>query len=313
MDRLAVAFRLERLIFPTALVALIVVGVSVNDSFRTFDNFRNVFTFAAIGLIIALGETLVILARAIDLSVGSMVALSGAVFAKLYVDGMHIALAGAVAVALGVLLGVTLHGLVITKLKVSFLIVTLGTFAIFRSQANVLLEGQSFTVDNSGLNWLANGRIGPIPVLVLQAAIVYVVLLFLLRATTFGSAVYAIGANPDAARVAGIPVDRVLIAIFGICAGLAAYGGIMTVAQIGSAQPTAGIGLELVAIGGVLVGGTRFSGGEGGVTGTVVGVLFLAILSNLLLLVGVNSFWIGTATGFVLIGAVALDRSRSRG
>jgi len=208
-------------------------------------------------------------------------------------------------------LGIVLHGIVVTKFKVSFLIVTLGTFAIFRSLANVILEGQSLTVENDTLNWLANGRVGPLPVLVLQAAIVYVVIFVVLRATTYGSAVYAVGANPNAAKVAGIPVDRVLIISFGVCSGLAAYAGIMTVAQIGSAQPTAGIGLELVAIGGVLVGGTKFSGGQGGATGTVVGVLFLAILANLLLLVGVNSFWIGTATGSVLILAVALDRSRS--
>jgi ribose transport system permease protein len=108
-------------------------------------------------------------------------------------------------------------------------------------------------------------------------------------------------------------VDGVLIVTFGLCSALAAYAGIMTTAQLGSAQPTAGIGLELVAIGAVLVGGTRFSGGKGGVTGTLVGALFLAILSNLLLLEGVNSFWQGTASGLVLICAVALDRSRRGG
>lgn len=309
-DRVLLASWLGKLVFPAALIALIVLGSIASPNFLTLDNFRNVLTFAAVGLMIALGETLVILARAIDLSAGSMVALSGAIFATLYLEELPLGVCIAATIGIGILLGAVMHGIIITKLKVSFLIVTLATFSIFRSLANVILEGQSLTVENSTLDWLANGRIGPVPVLVLQAAILYLALLVVLRATTFGAAVYAIGANPDAARVAGIPVDRVLIIAFGICAGLAAYAGIMTVAQIGSAQPTAGIGLELVAIGGVLVGGTRFSGGQGGVTGTVVGILFLAILANLLLLVGVNTFWLGTATGLVLICAVALDRSR---
>jgi ribose transport system permease protein len=242
-----------------------------------------------------------------------MIALSGAIFAWLYVDGYPVLISLAATIVAGVALGCVLHGLVVTRLGVSFLIVTLGTFAIFRSLADVILNGQSITVYDETLDWLANGRIGPIPVLVCQTAIIYVVLLLLLRTTTFGSALYAVGANPEAARVAGLPVERVLMIAFGICAGLAAYAGIMTVAQLGSAQPTAGIGVELTAIGGVLVGGTSFAGGQGGVTRTVIGVLFLAILANLLLLIGVNSFWLGTASGIVLICAVALDRSRDRG
>jgi len=309
-DSVLAGVRIDKLVFPAALVALIIIGCVVNENFRTLDNFRNVFTFASVGLIVALGETLVIIARAIDLAVGSMIALSGAIFAKLYIDGHSVWVCLFVTLAMGVLLGCVAHGVVITKFGVSFLIVTLGTFSIFRSLANVLLDGQSLTVDDPTLDWLANGRIGPVPVLVIQAAIIYVILLLVLRTTTYGSAVYAVGANPDAAKVAGLPVDRVLIVTFGLCAGLAAYAGVITVAQIGSAQPTAGIGVELVAIGGVLVGGTSFAGGQGGVTRTVVGVLFLAILSNLLLLVGVNSFWIGTATGLVLILAVAVDRTR---
>jgi ribose transport system permease protein len=311
--RLFPGLRPGTLIFPAALIAMIAIGVLINENFRTADNFRNIMAFASIGFIVALGETFVVIARAIDLSVGSMVALSGAIFAKLYVDGVPLWACIAATVGIGAALGVVAHGIVITKIKVSFLIVTLGTFAIFRSQSDVLLGGQSIFVDNSTLDWLANGRVGEFPVIVLQAFALYLVMLFLQRATTYGRYVYAVGANPGAARVAGIPVDAVLIVTFGLCSALAAWAGIMTTAQLGSAQPTAGIGLELVAIGAVLVGGTSFAGGQGGVTGTLVGALFLAILANLLLLEGVNSFWQGTAAGLVLICAVALDRSRRGG
>jgi ribose transport system permease protein len=302
--------RLGAFVFPLALVALICIGSILYPTFRTTDNFRNILTFASVGFIVALGETLVLLGRAVDLSVGSMVALSGTVFAKVYLSGQSVWVSILAALGIGFGLGFFVNGLIITKFRVSFLIVTLGTFAIFRSQANVLLAGQSLTVDSSVLDWLANGRIGPIPSLVVQAAVIYFVMLVLLRATTFGRAVYAVGANPSAARVAGIPVDRVVMISFAICGGLAAYAGIIVVGQLGSAQPTAGTGMELIAIAAVLVGGTRLSGGYGGVTGTVVGVLFLSVLTSVLLSAGVSSFWLGTVSGTVLILAVALDRSR---
>jgi ribose transport system permease protein len=239
-----------------------------------------------------------------------MMALSGAVFAELYLDGSTFVVAFVGALVLGVFLGLVVNGLITTKLKVSFIIVTLGTFAIFRSQATVIVDGQSVTITNSTLEWLANGSIGPIPAIVVVAAAVYLVMLAVLRGTAYGRAVYAVGANPVAARLAGIPVDRIIYVGYGICGGLAALAGLLTVGQLGSAQPTTGTGAELTAIAAVLLGGTRFSGGHGGVTGTVVGVLFLGMLLNLLLIAGVDSFWQGTASGVVLIAAVALDRTR---
>jgi ribose transport system permease protein len=302
--------RIEQAAFPAALASMIVIGAIFYPTFRTVDNLRNVITFASIPFIVAAGQTIVVLARGVDLSVGSMVALSGAVFAELYVHGYNFAISAVATLALGLFLGAAVNGVLITKLSVSFLIVTLGTFSVFRSQAQVILGGVSITVDNGTLDWLANGRIGPLPCIVIIAGLVFVGVLLLLRATTYGRAVYAVGANREAARLAGIPVDRVLIAAYGLCAGFAAFAGILIVGQLGSAQPTAGVGYELIAIASVLLGGTRFSGGYGGITNTLLGVLFFGILTNILLLAGVNSFWQGTASGLVLIAAVALDRSR---
>ena len=172
-DSVLAGLHLDTLIFPGALLALITVGAFINPTFRTPDNIRNVLTFAAVGLIVALGETLVILARGIDLSVGSMMALSGAIFAELYTRGFSVGVDLVLTLAVCAVLGLVAHGVVITRLKVSVLIVTLGTFAIYRSLANVILGGQSVSVESGTLDWLANGRIGPMPVLVLQSAAIY--------------------------------------------------------------------------------------------------------------------------------------------
>jgi ribose transport system permease protein len=211
---------------------------------------------------------------------------------------------------LGLALGGIVNGLLITKARISFFIVTLGTFSLFRSQAQVLLGGESLTVPSPLLSELANGRIGPIPTVVVVAAAIFAIVLFVQRGTTFGRSLYATGANPIAARLVGIQTDRVRIISFAVCSLLASVAGLLTVGQIGSAQPSAGAGLDLSALAAVLLGGTRFSGGYGGVGSTLMGVLFIATLNNALAIAGVDSFWQGTAAGLVLIAAVAIDRTR---
>ncbi len=160
------------------------------------------------------------------------------------------------------------------------------------------------------LDNLANGRWLGVPALVWVAGLLYVATVLLLRCTGFGRSLYAVGSNPVAARLAGLPVDRVVIIAFALCAVLASFAGLLIVGQLGSAQPTAGAGLEMSSLAAVLLGGTRFSGGNGNVTRTLFGVLFLGILNNILFIAGVSSFWQGTASGVVLIAAVAIDRSR---
>ena len=298
------------MVFPVALAVLIVSASLAFPAFRTPSNFRNILVFGSVTFIVAAGQTIALLTRNVDLSVGSMVALGGVVFAKVFVADLPLPFAILIALATGAGLGMIVNGLLITKAKISFLIVTLGTLAIFRSLANVLLQGRSVIVDNDFLGFISNGRLGPVPVVILIAGAVYVLALVLLRGTTFGRSVYAIGANPEAARLSGIPVDRVMIIVFGITGLLAAGAGVLTVGQIGSAQPTAGTGLELATIAAVLLGGTRFSGGYGGITNTLLGVVFLQTLVNVLLVAGVDAFWIGTVSGTVLILSVAFDRTR---
>jgi ribose transport system permease protein len=301
---------LNELAIPLALAILIVFGCIAFEEFRTGDNLRNVLAFTSVPFIVAIGQTVVVLARGVDLSVGSMMALSGAIFATLMVGGTPFALSLLITLVGCTVIGLAVNGLLITKLGVSFLIVTLGTFSIFRSIATVSLDGVGVTVDAPVLDALANDRIGPVPVPVVIAAVLYAVMVFVLRGTTYGRMVYAVGASPQAARLAGMPVNRVITIGYGVAALFAAIAGLLTLGQLGSAQPTAGVGAELNSLAAVLLGGTLFSGGYGGITRTLTGVLFLAVLLNLLLIAGINSFWQGAASGLVLIAAVAIDRSR---
>jgi ribose transport system permease protein len=301
---------LSRFAFPGALVAMTAFGLVAYPTFRSVDGLLNVLSFSSILMIVALGQTLVVLGRGADLAVGSMAGLSGAIFATLLTDGWPAWLAVIVALLTGLGVGVVLHGLLITKVRISFLIVTLGTFSILRSQVQVILDGQSVTVDVPTLDSLANGHWLGVPSLVWLAGTLYILTVLLLRCTGYGRLLYATGSNPVAARLAGLPVDRVIIISFALCAVLASFAGLLIVGQLGSAQPTAGAGLELSSLAAVLLGGTRFSGGNGNATRTLFGVLFLGILNNILFIAGVSSFWQGTASGAVLIAAVAIDRSR---
>lgn len=297
------------LILPAALIALIIVGLILFPSFRSVGNFVNILTFSSILMIVAIGETFVVIGRGADLSVGSMVGFSGAILAVLIIDGWPPLLAAVAAVMFSTAIGFA-QGLLITKLKISFLIVTLGAFAILRSQVQVILQGQSKTVSIPFLETLATGRIGIIPNLVLVALAAYLVATFVLRGTGYGRALYAVGASPEAARLAGIPTARVTTIAFVISAFAASIAGLLMVGSLGSAQTTAGSGMEMTALSAVLLGGTRFSGGFGSATRTLFGVLFLGILNSILYAAGVSSFWQGTASGLVLIAAVALDRTR---
>ncbi|MEV1169138.1 ABC transporter permease [Nonomuraea sp. NPDC049784] len=298
------------LAFPAALLVLLVGAVIAFPSFRVVGTYLDILSFSSVLFIIAIGQTLVVIGRGVDLSVGSMAGLAGAVFATLTVSGWSSAAAAGVALLLGLAVGAIAHGLLITKLGISFMIVTLGTYSLLRSQAQVVLEGKSITIDVGWLDALSNGRVLGIPSVVLLAAGLYLVAVLILRCTGFGRALYATGSNPLAARLAGLPIDRVTIIAFAVSGLFAALAGLLTVGQLGSAQPGGGAGLELTAIAAVLLGGTRFSGGFGSVTRTLVGVLFLAVLNNVLYAAGVSSFWQGTASGAVLIAAVAIDRSR---
>jgi ribose/xylose/arabinose/galactoside ABC-type transport system permease subunit len=216
-------------------------------------------------------------------------------------------------VAFGVALGL-INGLLITKLRASFLVVTLGTLSIYQSFALIVHRGQTISLFGapgfSVLSDFVNHEIGPFPVLVVFDAVLIVLAAGTLRYTAYGRALFAVGSNAEAARLNGIHVGRVILityAIAGLAAGLAA---VVQVGRLTGASAQADPTLLLTVIAAVLIGGTAYTGGEGGVVGTVLGVVFLGVVQNGLTLAGVSSFWHGTIIGVCLIVAVALGGGR---
>jgi putative xylitol transport system permease protein len=278
----------------------------------TFLSGRNlVFVLLQISVntILASGMTMVILSKGIDLSVGSVVALSGVVGADLVAQGWPVPLAAAAAIGLGALVGLV-NGASIVYLRVAPFIATLAMMTAARGLAYLYTDGvsvgnlpESFTV------W-GSGRIGPVPVPVIVAAVVVAGTAILLGRTVFGRRLYALGGNEEAARLAGVRVGRAKILIYTLMGALAALGGILLAARLGAGDPKAGQLFELTAIAAVVVGGTSLAGGRGGVWGTVLGALIIGVLDNGLVLMDVSAFWQMVVKGLVILGAVALDRGR---
>ena len=301
------------------LAALFVVCAYLSlteDVFLTWGNLMNIAKSNSVVFVLALGATFVILSAGLDLSTASAATASGMILGLTLDGGWSIGLALLAAVAFGVLLGVV-NGVLITKLRISFLVVTLGTLSIYQSFALVVNGGRTISVFGKPgfgvLDDFVNQEIGPVPVLLVFDLVLLVVAAGVLRYTAFGRALYAVGSNQEAARLNGIDVERTILLAYAI-AGLAA--GLASVVQVGrltgasaQADPT----LLLTVIAAVLIGGTAITGGEGGVLGALIGVLFLGVVQNGLTLSGVSSFWQGAVSGVLLISAVALGVLRHRG
>jgi ribose transport system permease protein len=297
---------------------IVVFSVMEPDSFATINNARNVATNAAILLVVAVGMTFVIITAGIDLSVGSVLVFSGVVSAKamngMSGDGWDVIIVGlVVAVACGLGWGV-LNGVLITKARVPPLIVTLGTLGMSLGLALIITDGVDVReVPPKLVTSIGVGRLfEQIPWLVVIAAAVAIVFGVVLAQTRFGRHTYAIGSNDEAARRAGINVDRHLIAVYGLSGFLAGLAGFMSLARFATTTIGGHSTDNLQAIAAVVLGGTSLFGGVGTVLGTVVGVFIPAVLQNGFVIVGVEAFWRDVAVGAVLIAAVYLDQLRRR-
>lgn len=298
---------------PVIGLLLIVVIISVmSPSFLTMNNLFNVLRQVSINALIAFGMTFVILTGGIDLSVGSILALTGAVTAGMMSGGMDPILAMLLGVLLGVLLG-AINGLIIAKGKVAPFIATLATMTIFRGLTLVYTEGRPISGlgDSLTFQMLGKGYILGIPVPVVTMAISFAVLYFILKKTTFGRRVYAVGGNEEASRLSGINVDRIKIYVYSLAGGLTAIASLILTSRLNSAQPTAGNMFELDAIAAVVLGGTSLTGGRGWIVGTLVGALIIGVLNNGLNLIGVSSFFQQVVKGAVILIAVLLDRKKT--
>jgi ribose transport system permease protein len=297
---------------------IIAFAIAEPDSFATVNNARNLATNAAILLVIAVGMTFVIITAGIDLSVGSVLVFSGVVSAKLMNsiggDGWGVIIIGLLAaLGCGLAWGV-LNGLLITKARVPPLIVTLGTLGMALGLAQIITGGVDVReVPTRLVTSIGVGRLfDQIPWLVAIAAAVAIVFGIWLAFTRFGRHTYAIGSNDEAARRAGINVDRHLIAVYGLSGTLAGLAGFMSLARFATTTIGGHSTDNLQAIAAVVLGGTSLFGGIGTVLGTVVGVFIPAVLENGFVITGVDPFWRDVAVGAVLILAVYLDQLRRR-
>jgi ribose transport system permease protein len=308
--------RLVRAFLTRPLIVIFVLSIIlaslISPVFLSTRNIFNLLQQSSIEGIIAIGMTFVILGAGIDLSVGSVAAFGGMVVAILVTDaGVPTPLAVLLSVALGASIGLA-QGSITALTKVPSFIVTLGGLVAIRGLTFLLTDGRPVFNVPDDLRYLGAGFVGPVPVVGIIFIIVTIVAAVFLRRTRFGRYIYAAGGNPEAARLSGVPVATVIAFTFLMSGALAAFGGVLLTAWLDVGQPTASQGAELFAIAAVVLGGTSLFGGKGGVFGTFIAVLLLAILSNILNLAGVSPYFQQILTGVVLVGTVLLNWAIAR-
>ncbi|CUX56444.1 ABC transporter permease [Agrobacterium deltaense] len=295
-----------------AFVVLLIGLAFAAPRFFTFGNLTDVLRQAVPIAVIAFGATFVIGMRGIDLSVGSTLALSGLVTANLIVLGYPVALACAGGIAVGAIIGFV-NGILITKVGITDFIATMAIMVISRGIVMVYTQGIPIVgASDPSFRMIGQSYVGGIPVPVILTAIVFAIAFYMLYYTRFGRFVLSIGSNPDAARLVGIPTDKVKIGVYVLVGILSAFAGVLLTSRLEAAMPEAGTGYELDVIAAVVIGGTGLSGGRATLFGTVIGAVLMAVVRNALNLLNVNTFWHQVVIGTIILIAVAADRFNRR-
>lgn len=289
------------------LVLLCIVITIVTPNFLSISNITNVFTQVSVNAIIAIGMTFVILTGGIDLSVGSTLAISGAVGASIVKSTGNVFLAIIVAAVIGIAVGL-INGLLVSKGKLQAFIVTLATMTIFRGATLVFTDGNPISKLPEAFVKIGNGKLGFMPIPVIITIIIAIIAVYALSQTRFGRYLYALGGNEDASRLSGINTDKIKTLVYVVSGFASAIAGVIITSRIGSASPNAGTGFELDAIAAVVIGGTSLAGGEGTITGTLIGALIIGVLNNGLNLMNVSPFYQSIVKGLVILIAVLLDK-----
>ncbi len=296
------------------LFVILLVGLGLTlttDTFLSVANLTNVARQVSINGILAVGVTFVLLTAGVDLSLGSVVALSGVACATFAHPGDHPVF---VPIAVGLLTGAAcglVNGVLVTRGGVAPFIVTLGMMTIARGLALIVSGGRPVANMSDELTALSGDFLGlPIPVLCFAG--VALLAWFFLRNFRLGRHIYAVGGNEHAARAAGVPVESVKLFAYGLCGLLTGLAGVVLAARITTGQPNAGQAYELDAIAAVVIGGTSLAGGVGTITGTLLGVLLIGVINNGLDLQGVSSYYQAVIKGVIIVGAVWLDRRQAR-
>jgi len=307
---------------PLFIVLLCIYFAISAPNFLTIDNLLNVLRQISINTIVALGMTFVIITAGIDLSVGSIVALSAVICTGIMKKGItlwgHTLLAPppiALGVPLGILAGLLLgaflgafNGFFITKFNIPPFVVTLAMMTIARGLAFIYTEGFPISELPDSFVYLGAGYIGPIPLPVIIMLLLAILMHYILTRTTFGRYVFAIGGNEEAARLSGININKVKLVVYTLSGFLAALAGIILAARLGSGDPKTGNMYELNAIAAVVLGGTSLSGGKGNIGGTFLGALLIGIIDNGLVLMRVSTFYQYVVKGAIILAAVLLDK-----
>ncbi|MBQ6857576.1 MAG: ribose ABC transporter permease [Lachnospiraceae bacterium] len=306
-----------------ALVLLAVALCVISPEFRQVSNLLNLLRQAAFNGLIAIGMTCVILSDGIDLSVGSVFALAAIICAEMLVAGISAPVAILAALVVGTLLGL-ISGILVAKLRLQAFIATLITMTAYRGMAMIITDGKPISrlansIESAGgaflFKALGKGNLLiaesikiPLPAIIL--VILFAVFYFVLNHTTFGRRIYATGSNAKCAKLVGVDTVKTKISVYAISGFLSALAGLMMISRVDSAQPTLGSGYELDAIAAVALGGTSMSGGRGKITGTIAGVLIIAMLNNGLNILGVTSYYQDVIKAIVILVAVLADSKR---
>ncbi len=297
-----------------ALIALallvLVIGI-ISPEFRTVGNFLSLLRQSSINGFIAFGMTCVILTGGIDLSVGSVLALTTAFCADFISKGMPVGLAMLLALLIGTAFG-TISGILVTKGRLQPFIATLITMTVYRGLTMIFMDGKPISNlgDSFFLKVVGKGNFFCVPIPVILFLIIFAAFFFILEKTTFGRRIYATGSNWKSAKLAGVNIDLTKIAVYAISGCMAALSGLILLSRLSSAQPNLGEGYELDAIAAVALGGTSMNGGRGRIWKTFVGVLIIAVLNNGLNILGVSSYYQDVVKGLVILIAVMSDRKR---
>lgn len=290
------------------ILIILSIGIQINNPiFFTFNNIMDILRNTSYTLIIAVGMTFVLIAKGLDLSVGSLLAFCGLMAALCMQKGVPIILSVLVGLLAGAMFG-CVNAFCIVKLRIPAMIATLGTMYMARGLVLVITKGQSVYPLPDAFTAFGKGNVLGIPNMVILAVIISIAAHFILTHTTYGRKVYAIGGNPETAGFAGINVAKITASVYVLCGVMAGLSGIMTAARMGSGQPSVGDGTEMTVITAVIIGGTSLNGGAGTILGTVFGALLMNVLSSGMNLVGVSAYWQKFVMGLIIIIAVGFDQ-----
>lgn len=309
--RFGQVFSGDKLILIGAIVVVYIIFTLLNKNFFGWTNFVNILVASHLVGLVAIGHTFLIIAGQNDLSPGSLSAFSGVLVALLLSWGVNLWLALLITIVAGVIAGL-FNAWMVNSIKLEAFIATLVTQSIFRGFAYILCDGRPIAISDNTFLKLGRVRLLDIPVFVWITLIAFVIFGFILAKTRFGRSIYAIGGNADAARLAGLNPKRIVLVSYVVMGIFCALGGSLFAARMNSGQPTAGVNLEFDAITAVILGGVSFSGGVGGMFGTVLGVFLIQAFNTGLTMVNIPTFWQYVARGGLLLFALTSDFIRKR-